>query len=227
MVSNAIDLTGKRFGYFVVLERFRQYRHKETYYKCQCDCGKIFMVRGGNLNSGHTKSCGCQSRKMSADKHCTHRMTKSQIYRVWSDMKNRTKKGTYNNKSTYKSLNIKVCEEWKKSFIAFYEWSIKNGYTEEKTETNRNKLTIDRIDPYGDYCPENCRWVDMKEQGNNRTHHILVEFNGKTQTLSQWADGYKIPYKLFYTRYRVLGWDIERIINTPVKVQKKKEKQNV
>ena len=67
----------------------------------------------------------------------------------------------------------------------------------------------------------------MKEQGNNKTYHILVEFNGKTQTLSQWADEYKIPYKLFYTRYRVLGWDIERIINTPLQVQKKKEKQNV
>lgn len=227
MVSNAIDVTGKRFGYLVATERLARYKGYDTYYKCKCDCGKEVVVRGANLTTGHSKSCGCQSRNMTNIANTKHKMTKSQIYRVWADMKNRTKNGTYNNKGNYKKLNIQVCEEWKKSFISFYNWAISNGYTEEKTETNRNKLTLDRIDSYGNYCPENCRWITMKEQGTNRTRNVYIEFNGKTQSLPKWAEEFNIPYRLFYSRYKKLGWDIERIINTTVQVQKKKEKQYV
>ena len=55
----AVDLTGKRFGKLVVLERFPHYQNDETYYKCQCDCGNQKMIRGSALQGGNTKSCGC------------------------------------------------------------------------------------------------------------------------------------------------------------------------
>ena len=48
-----IDLTGKRFGNLLVIESSKEKR------KCLCDCGSITFVRGADLISGHTKSCGC------------------------------------------------------------------------------------------------------------------------------------------------------------------------
>ena len=44
--------------------------------------------------------------------------------------------------------------------MAFYNWALKNGYSEG--------LTIDRIDCDGNYDPSNCRWVTMKQQLKNR-----------------------------------------------------------
>ena len=54
------DLTGQKFGKLTVLERDTDKRNKEkVYWKCQCDCGNIISVVGGQLKSGKTMSCGC------------------------------------------------------------------------------------------------------------------------------------------------------------------------
>ena len=79
-----------------------------------------------------------------------------------------------------------------------------NGYTEE--------LTIDRIDVNGNYEPNNCRWVDMKTQMNNTTSNVLVTYNNKTQTISQWADELGINVKTLYTRFE-RGFSVERAFN--------------
>lgn len=59
------DLTGKRFGKLVVLERNLEYENlrtdKQTYWNCLCDCGSKTVVTGGKLVFGHTQSCGCVS----------------------------------------------------------------------------------------------------------------------------------------------------------------------
>ena len=100
-----------------------------------------------------------------------------------------------------------MCEEWKHDFEKFCEWSIRNGY--------QDGLTIDRIDANGDYCPENCRWVTQKEQCNNRTNNSLVTFNGKTQTLHQWADEKGIKYGTLWYRINKAHWSIEDALSTP------------
>lgn len=79
----------------------------------------------------------------------------------------------------YGAKGIQVCEEWRNSFETFYEWAISIGYNED--------LTIDRIDTTGNYCPENCRFVSRAEQNRNTSRNVLIEINGETRTLSEWA----------------------------------------
>lgn len=61
-MSKLIDLTGKKFGKLTVISRADNYisRHGAiSCWLCRCDCGTELVVRGSNLKSGHTKSCGC------------------------------------------------------------------------------------------------------------------------------------------------------------------------
>ncbi len=57
--ENILNLTGKRFGKLVVLEREGRFRGCSTEWKCLCDCGKIKIVIQNNLVNKHLKSCGC------------------------------------------------------------------------------------------------------------------------------------------------------------------------
>ena len=133
---------------------------------------------------------------------------KKRLYSIWHNMKTRC----YNPKAEkfkhYGGRGISVCEEWRTSFKAFYEWAIANGY--------RDNLTIDRIDMNGNYEPSNCRWVDMLVQNNHSRKNRLITHNGETKTASEWARQYGINRQLFATRIR-RGWRFERAINPNVR----------
>ena len=103
----------------------------------------------------------------------------------------------------YGGRGIKMCDEWKNSFIAFYKWSCDNGYSDN--------LSIDRIDNNGNYCPENCRWADNYTQANNKRNNRVFEYKGKCLTLSEWCKILNIPYKRTYYRINS-GWSFEDAI---------------
>ena len=105
----------------------------------------------------------------------------------------------------YGGRGISVCEEWQFNFENFYNWAISNGYADN--------LTLDRIDPNKNYCPENCRWATQKEQCENRRNNRLITAFGKTHTISQWAQITGIKFTTIKGRIDRLGWSAEKALS--------------
>ena len=140
-----------------------------------------------------------------------HRYTR--LGRIYHNMKTRCCNPNYDKYKYYGGKGIKICEEWMNSWYAFEDWAEENGYNDT--------LTLDRIDPDGDYCPENCRWVTRKEQANNRSSNRMVEYNGERKSLQQWAEESGINSNTLSQRIDA-GWSIHDALTKPVHTEFRK-----
>lgn len=194
------DLTGQRFGKYTVIALSEPYKGRKDTWLCKCDCGNERIVYGFGLKSGRSTNCGCAKTK--------HGMSKSKLYRVYTLMCQRCHAPYNDNYFRYGGRGIKVCSEWRNNFSVFAEWAFQNGYKEG--------LSIDRKNNNGNYCPENCRWVDWKTQSNNRRSNHLIEYQGQTHTIAEWGDILNISPSLIFDRlYR--GWDVSRVFDPPIR----------
>ena len=112
-----------------------------------------------------------------------HGMSKTRLYNIWGLMKDRCINKKSSHYKWYGGRNIKICDDWKNNFMSFYCWAIENGYSEH--------LTLDRINNDGDYCPDNCRWVDMKEQCKNRR-------SKESKYITRHKNGWQVVVKQIY-----------------------------
>ena len=225
MPNRLIDLTGKRFGRLVVIRRAETDKNKAVRWICLCDCGNTKVVSGPHLRNGDTQSCGCLRRELvgirSAEiaRHVginnkKHGMRGTRLYNIWQGMKARCLNINSKYYKRYGFRGITICDAWRDSFEAFRDWALANGY--------RDDLTIDRIDNGGNYCPENCRWITMKEQQNNRRSNRFITYNGKTKTVSQWASEIGVSTGMLYHRLDA-GWDIDRAFTEPSQRKNRRE----
>ena len=136
-------------------------------WRCKCECGKEVIVQGQTLRSGRTKSCGCLSREIHKEvmtelnkSNSRHGQFGTRIYRIWCSMKSRCYNKNHKAYIDYGGRGITICAEWKDDFEVFYNWAVKNGYSDN--------LTIDRIDVDGNYEPSNCRWATSSVQRRNQ-----------------------------------------------------------
>lgn len=197
----ALDLVGKRFGSLLVIERKGSDEKGQSLWFCRCDCGTEKVVRGHDLKGG-TKSCGC-SRRYNTGLY-KHGLSNTRLHRIWRSIQDRCYNQNNQDYIHYGGRGITVCDEWKDDFLIFYNWAIENGYNEN--------LTIDRIDVNDGYSPQNCRWVSMKTQANNKRNNKVFTFNGKTLTISQWSKETGIKYGDIQNRLNY-GYSFEEAIN--------------
>ena len=207
------DLSGKQFDYLLVIERGQPVKRKDGRYDstfiCRCKCGNIISVKGISLKKGNTTSCGCKRLESVGSINRTHSQSKTRLYGIWERMKQRCYNQNTKCFSRYGARGIVVCEEWINDYDSFQEWAYENGYNE--------KLTLDRIDVNGNYCPENCQWSTRKEQANNTTVTRYLTYKGITKPLSYWSDEVGIKSKTILKRIDKLGWTVEEALTTPVK----------
>lgn len=154
-------LYGQKFGALTAIEPAGYTNSKRIAWRCLCECGNETIVASDKLLSGHTKSCGCLIKNVLAERNkASVKPRNPRLYRIYYGMMSRCFNTKYEAYQHYGARGITVCPEWKNHFYDFEKWALSHGYDDT--------LTIDRIDNDGNYEPNNCRWVDMKVQSNNR-----------------------------------------------------------
>lgn len=169
--KGAKDHTGERFGKLVVLKVSHRDKWGHLYWLCLCDCGNDAAVGGPELrnkkNGRKTRSCGCSTGEFlsaSLTKHgqARHDGSKTGLYQSWADAKSRCSNSNVKAYHRYGGRGIKVCARWE-SFEAFKE---------DMGPIWKQGLTLDRIDPDGDYEPGNCQWLTREENSRKGRKHI-------------------------------------------------------
>lgn len=130
---------------------------KARYWIYKCSCGKEFKSCVQSIKQGKTMSCGCYHVKNVVNRNTTHSLSRSNMYKKWSSMIQRTTNPLNDRFSTYGGRGILVCDKWK-IFENFYN---------DMFPTYIYGLTIDRINVDGNYKPDNCRWATKKTQSRN------------------------------------------------------------
>ena len=206
-----IDLTGNRYGRLTVLRRAENRNgltgRNHVYWLCICDCGCTVEVSRAHLKSGHTQSCGCIHSEMLSERNQVHSGSNTRLYNIWIGMKSRCLNFRNKRYGNYGGRGISICKEWLNSFESFRDWALANGYDEN---AEHGKCTLDRIDVNGNYCPENCRFISMSEQANNKTNSVFYEFDGERITQAEASRRTGIPASTMY-RKRMKGISLDEM----------------
>lgn len=173
-------------------------KQKKKYGLYKCFCGKEFKAQVASIKSGNTISCGCYHIKKVKELRClniTHGLRNHKLYGIWFKMVDRCNNIESLSYKHYGARGIKVCERW---------LDLRN-FINDMYPTYQNGLSIDRINPYGNYEANNCRWTNKVTQArntkilqvNNTSGYRGVTFRKDTHRFSS---SIRVNYKIIKLR---------------------------
>jgi hypothetical protein len=163
-VGIVAPMIGNKYGKLTVVSFHHQKGEGPYYYLCQCECGNTHIASGSNLRYGRTKSCGC------LHPGTGHESIKyGTLYHTWIAMRRRCYDKNNGGYPWYGAMGIRVCDDWNIRFRPFESWALSHGY--------KPGLSIDRINPDGDYCPENCQFITIQENVSKRRRRTKYEIS--------------------------------------------------
>lgn len=197
------DCIGKKFGKWTLLEDLGcepvNSIHKV---KCRCECGREKAVDWRSIKRGLSNSCVHCVKHTNSTKHAKS-YKKERLYPIWQKMCSRCHDKRSKDYVYYGARGIKVCNEWLNDYFVFRAWAYATGYDDKAPY---GKCTLDRIDVNGDYCSENCRWVDLiiqnrnkNKQKNNKSGYIGIYFTN--YKYRPWQSTIGMNGKIIYIGY--------------------------
>jgi hypothetical protein len=125
----------------------------------------------------------------------------NRTYSIYRDMRTRCENPNYKEFHLYGGRGIKVCDRW-----ASYE-----NFLADMGERPIG-MSIERKDVNGNYSADNCIWANNEVQANNKRNSVLLDYQGKVQTVAQWARELGILDKTIYFRLSK-GWATEKALS--------------
>jgi hypothetical protein len=133
----------------------------------------------------------------------------AELYQIHKGMMSRCYDPSHDSYEDYGAKGIEVDPRWHDpvNFVADVYPRPSKGHS------------LDRVDVYGGYSPENWRWATKEQQMNNRTNTRWLAHDGKRMSVSMWARRTGICRSTIYSRLD-LGWSVEKALTTPVQLRK-------
>ena len=181
------DLVGQQFGRLVVINKDIEKTNKhDVYWICKCNCGNVKSVTTGHLRSGTVRSCGCIRKEQSIERfkqaakgNIRHgEAGKTKLYSIWHNMLQRCNNPNGRAYKWYGGKGVKVYRDWY-DYKKFADWAYSHGYIEQENVNRSERLSIDRIDSNKDYCPQNCRWISVKENVSRASKAMWKRYETK------------------------------------------------
>ena len=168
-----IDLSGKKIGRWLVLNRAENNKFNRTMWNCICECGTTRAVQGSTLHTAKFPSCGCLKSELTSKRLKKYDTTlrdgfAKKEYQSWADAKKRCYNKNSKHYKLYGARGVVMCDEWKYNFQAFYD------YMGSKPNDGQ-RWSLGRKDNNKNYEPGNVRWEIDEQQAKN---HCLQSNNG-------------------------------------------------
>ena len=205
--KNLKDLTGRRFGRWLVLHREEPKANwPKPRWSVQCDCGVIGSVYGSPLAGGRSVSCGCGP----VGRPAVHGMDGTPEYKAWSSMWSRCTNPRSPSYPRYGGRGILVTPEWEEFQPFLRDMGLRPS----------PEHSLDRRENDGNYEQSNCRWDTKKEQANNRSSNRTVTAFGVSRNLVEWAELSGIRADTIAYRIDRWGWPVEDAVTRKVVTNK-------
>lgn len=187
-MSKLQSMIGQRFGQLVVIA-------ESGHLKCtaRCDCGVVKEFFRSNLRQGFTTKCHPNPRNKDREK----------LLFIWHAMKARCFNKNHASYKWYGARGIAVCERW----LDFENFVVDIGPVPDGME-------LERKDNNKGYSVDNCIWATRREQMRNTRRSVRLEFQGRTQTVIQWAGELGINQSTLYKQLNRSKWSVERALTT-------------
>lgn len=192
MPAKTINIVGMKFNKLLVLQRVADPKYKHASWLCRCDCGVLVVVVGNNLRNGGTKSCGCSKGEFIAKALSTSASKYPKEYKTYCGMIQRCTNPKSDSYDYYGGRGISICSRWLESFENFI------------ADMGRKPpgFTIDRKEFDGDYEPNNCRWLSVKEQSRNKSTNVVITHRDVTMLLVDWEEALGLPSRKLKDRLK-------------------------
>lgn len=129
-------------------------------------------------------------------------MSETPEYWAWRELRARCRHPGHQAYRYYGGRGITVCPEWEDFTVFLHDMG----------QRPSSGHSIDRIDNDGPYSPANCRWATNTEQNRNKRGLRLLTVDGRTMSVTEWAEETGIARHNLYYRLDK-GWPIKDVLD--------------